>query len=249
MAGHSKWANIKHRKGRQDKKKGKLFSKLSKMITSAAREGGGDSDMNPNLAMAVDKAKDANMPKDNIERAIKKGTGELEGKDYKTDRLEAYGPGGVAIMINIVTDNRNRTLSDLKGIIRDYEGSLADKGSVAWKFEKRGKMLIEAKDEAERDRLLEPIIDFGATDYEEFEDGLIVYTKPSGLHAVKRKLEQNKIKPKEVEFSWEPKIEVKIGDKKVAKRILKLMTDLEEHDDVESVFADFDINDDILENI
>jgi len=249
MAGHSKWANIKHRKGRQDKKRGKLFSKLSKMISTAAREGGGDIDMNSNLAMVVDKAKDANMPKSNIERAIKKGTGELEGEEYKSDRLEAYGPGGVAIIINIVTDNRNRTLSDLKGILRDYEGSLAEKGSVAWKFKKRGKMLVEASNEGERDRLLEPIIEFGAQDYEELDDGLLIYTQPSQLHDVKRKLEQNKIRAKEAEFTWEPKLEVKVEDKSVAKRTLNLMDELENHDDVESVYADFDIDDQILEQI
>ncbi len=249
MAGHSKWANIKHRKGRQDKKRGKLFSKLSKMISTAAREGGGDIDMNPNLSMVVDKAKEANMPKSNIERAIKKGTGELEGEEYKSDRLEAYGSGGVAIIINIMTDNRNRTLSDLKGILRDHEGSLAEKGSVAWKFEKKGKMLIEVASEEDRDRLLEPIIEFGAEDYQELDDGLLVYTSPSQLHEVKRKLEQNKIKAKEAEFTWEPKIEVKIEDKSTAKRILNLMDELEDHDDVESVYADFDIEDKILNEI
>lgn len=247
MAGHSKWANIKHRKGRQDAKKGKQFSKLSKMISTAAREGGGDPDKNPSLAMAVDKAKEYNMPKDNIDRAIKKGTGDIEGAEYKADRLEAYGPGGVALMINVVTDNRNRTLSEIKSVLKDHEASLAEKGSVSWKFVKRGKMLVEIKDEAERERLLEPIIEFGAVDYEELDNGLIVYTRPEDLHKVKDDLEKNKIKPKEAEFSWEPKITVLIEDKQIAGRLIKLLEKLEDHDDVDSVFSDFDIKDELID--
>jgi YebC/PmpR family DNA-binding regulatory protein len=248
MAGHSKWANIKHRKGRQDAKKGKQFSKLTKMISTAAREGGGDPDKNPSLAMVIEKAKEYNMPKDNIERAINRGTGDVEGVEYKSDRLEAYGSGGVALMINIVTDNRNRTLSEIKSVLKDHQATLAEKGSVSWKFVKRGKMLVEVGDEEEREKLLEPIIEFGAVDYEELDKGLIVYTKPSELHQVKNSLEKNKIKPKEAEFSWEPKTTIVIEDKKVAGQLIKLMETLEDHDDVESVFSDFDIKDELIED-
>jgi YebC/PmpR family DNA-binding regulatory protein len=249
MAGHSKWANIKHRKERQDKKKGKLFSKLSKMITIAARQGGGEVDKNPDLSLAVDKAKEANMPKDNIERAIKKGTGELEGSEIVSERLEAYGPSGIAIMIDISTDNRNRALSEIRGILRDYDASMAEKGSVSWKFIKRGKIIVEVASHEDRERLLEPIIEAGATDYDEMDDGFLIYTQPSDLHQVKKNLEKNKLKVKDAEFSFEPKNEISVDDKSHAKKILKLMDELGGYDDVDEVYSDFDIAEEIIDQI
>ncbi len=249
MAGHSKWANIKHRKERQDKKRGKLFSKLSKMIAVAAREKGGNPDKNPDLAMAMEKAKDANMPKENIQRAIKRGTGELEGVDYKKEIMEAYGPSGSGFIIKTLTDNKNRTLSEIRGILKEHGGSLAQKNAVSWKFEQKGKLVIRTSDDFKKENLIDKVIEAGAQDFEELEDGIIVYTEPQGLHQVKKSLKSEGVAIEETSFSQEPKTLVEVKDVSKAKTLVKLSRKLEEHDDVEAIYSDFDIPEEIVEKV
>jgi len=247
MSGHSKWSNIKYRKERQDAKKGLAFSKVSKMITVVARAKGGDPDKNPDLALAIDKAKQVNMPKENIERAIKKGTGELEGTRIEQETLEAFGPGGIGLIIKIITDNKNRTLAEIRSILRQHQGKLAENGAVKWKFDRKGQLIIRDQKGFNRDKLLELIIEVGASDYQELDNGLVVFTEPDRLHQIKEKLEKGGLKIESASFSLEPRDSVKIEDPTRAKQILKLMEELERHDDVESISSDFDIQDDIIE--
>lgn len=247
MSGHSKWANIKHRKERQDQKKGKIFSKLSQQISSATRVKGPDPDKNPELALMIEKAKAANMPKENIAKAINKGAGQLEKAGYQSERLEAYGPADIALLIDVSTDNRNRTLSEIKNILKDHQGKLAQKGSVAWKFIRRGRLIIKVKEGQDKEQLLEPIIEAGATDFKELDDGFLIFCRPDRLHSVKQDLIKNKVKISRAEISFEPKNSVVIEDKTQAKKIIELVETLEEHDDIESVNSDFDIPKEILE--
>lgn len=246
MSGHSKWANIKYRKERQDAKKGLAFSKVSKMITIAAREKGGDPDKNSDLALAIEKAKQVNMPKENIERAIKKGTGELEGVKIEQETLEGFGPEGIALLIKIMTDNKNRTLAEIRSILRQYQGKLAEKGAVSWKFLKKGQLVIRNQKGFSQDKLLELVIEIGASDFQELDDGLIVFTEPNQLHQIKEGLEKEGLKIESASFSLEPKDSVRVEDSSSAKKILKLVEKLEEHDDVESVSSDFDIPEEVI---
>jgi YebC/PmpR family DNA-binding regulatory protein len=246
MSGHSKWHSIRHKKAAVDTKRGKIFSKIVKEIAVAARLGGGDLNSNPRLRTVVAKAKSANMPSDNIEKAIKKGTGELPGVHYEEVTYEGYGPGGVAIMVNCLTDNKNRTAAEIRNIFSKKHGNMAGQGSVAWNFEKRGLITVEKSAEDEEE-LFSLVLDAGADDFNSEEKDIYeVHTKPEMLEDVKRTLEGKGIKYSLAEVTLIPKSTVKV-DEKEASRVLELMESLEEHDDVQGVSSNFDIPDEILE--
>ncbi len=245
MSGHSKWSSIKHKKGAADAKRGKLFTKLARAITVAAKEGGGDIEGNPSLSLAVQKAKDASMPKDNIERAIAKGTGEGADVDALEDVVyEGYGPGGVALLVEALTDNRNRTGSEVRHAFEKHGGSLGEPNSVAWQFDKRGVILVDGERYGEDDLMV--AIDAGAEDIAVDGDVLKVITAATELGAVRAALEQAGVAIESSELSMEPKntVEVGAGD---ASSLLRLMDFLEDHDDVDSVHANFDVPEEILE--
>jgi YebC/PmpR family DNA-binding regulatory protein len=246
MAGHSKWAQTRHKKAIVDARKGKLFSKISKEISVAARIGGGNPDMNPRLRLAIEKAKDANMPADNIKRAIMRGTGELPGATFEEAIYEGYGPGGVALMLEVLTDNKNRTISELRHIMSKYGGSIAEAGSVAWIFEKKGYILVDKKKYGE-DALMAIAIDAGAEDFknEPEEENYELITAPEDFNKVKEFLEKKNIALELAEVTLIPKNYVKL-EAEDAEKILKLMDALEEHDDVQNVYANFDIPDKVL---
>ena len=250
MAGHSKWANIKHKKKKEDKRRAKLFSKLSRRIAVAAREGGGDPEMNSDLSMAIQKAKDNNMPKDNIERAIKRGTGDLEGVDYENFVYEGYGPGGVALYLDIMSDNRNRTASELRHLLSDKGGNLGQAGCVAWMFEKRGKIVVELeKNNLDEDTMMLTAIECGADDVFSSDQIATIHTEPGDLQLVRDNLEEEGIEVESADLAMIPKNEVKVKDKKTAQKTLDLMDDLEDHDDIQDVYANFDIPDEIMEEL
>jgi YebC/PmpR family DNA-binding regulatory protein len=247
MAGHSKWAGIKHKKAIVDARRGKLFTKLARAITVAAKEGGGDIEGNPALALAVQKARDASMPKDNIERAIAKGTG--EGAD--ADALEAvfyegYGPGGVAILVEAMTDNRNRTGSDMRHIFSKHGGNLGEPGSVAYLFDKRGLIVVDGERYSEDDLL--PAIEAGALDVSADDDVLEVLTEPADLAAVRRALEEAGIELQTAELGYHPKTTVPV-EEEGARRLLRLVDALEDNDDVDEVHANFDVDAAVLERV
>ncbi|MCZ6691639.1 MAG: YebC/PmpR family DNA-binding transcriptional regulator [Planctomycetota bacterium] len=242
MAGHSHWAGIKHKKGIADKKKGKVFSKWAKQIISAARKGGGDPSMNLHLKYAIEKARASNMPKDKIERAIKKGTGELEGGDLTELLYEGYGPGGVAILAEILTDSRNRTFSEIKKIFEKRGGNIGATGCVAWMFESKGFITVEEGSIGEDD-LMELAIEAGATDLET-ESGLFqITTEPLLFDKVKGFLEEKGIKLQGAEITRIPKSYVPL-DASTGKKTLSLLDELEDHEDVQNVHANFDLPDD-----
>jgi YebC/PmpR family DNA-binding regulatory protein len=245
MSGHSKWSSIKHKKGAADAKRGKLFTKLARAITIAARDGGGSADANPALGIAVQKARDASMPKDNIQRAIDRGTG--EGEDaaaIESVVYEGYGPGGAAILVETLTDNRNRTGSEIRHAFERHGGSLGEPGSVAWQFEKRGVILLDGERYGEED--LMPAIDAGAEDVSEDGDLLKITTAASDLTAVRSALESAGVEVQSAELSMEPKSTVEVGESD-APALLRLMDALEEQDDVDSVHANFDVPEEIME--
>ena len=245
MSGHSKWASIKHKKGATDAKRGKIFSKLIKEVTVAARLGGGDQAGNPRLRVAVQAAKAENMPKENIERAIKKGTGELEGTSYEEFNYEAYGPGGVAIIIDCLTDNRNRTVADIKHIFDRYGGNLGEPGCVAWMFEKKGLIVLE-KDKVEEEKLFDLALEAGAEDIKEGEREFEVVTDPGELESVKKVLDDSGLSYTLAEISMIPQNTVKL-EGKGAQQMLNLMEALEDNDDISHVYANFDIPDEVME--
>jgi YebC/PmpR family DNA-binding regulatory protein len=232
MSGHSKWASIKHKKGAADAKRGKIFTKLIREITVAAREGGGNADANPRLRLAIQKAKDANMPADNIERGIKKGTGELEGVSFENVSFEGYAPGGVAVIVEGLTDNKNRTTSEVRSIFTKRGGNMAGAGSVAFQFDKKGVFMVKRQNATE-DELLNIALDAGAEDLTFDEDFFQIICAPHDFDKV----------------SMVPKNEIKIEDKETASKILALVEDLEDNDDVQNVFTNFDIPDEILKEI
>jgi YebC/PmpR family DNA-binding regulatory protein len=246
MSGHSKWAGIKHKKALVDAKRGKLFSKLIKEITVAARQGGGNSDTNPRLRTAISDAKNANMPAQNIERAIKKGTGELPGTSYEDVSYEGYGPGGVAVMLECLTDNKNRTTAEIRNLFSKKGGNLAGTGSVSWLFRKKGLIVIDQK-EVEEDRLMSIVLEAGAEDLRVEDDVYEVITEPANLEKVKKEIIDNSIKYTIAELTMDPKSTVKIDDRTVAKQVLELVEALEDTDDVQHVYANFDIPDKIIE--
>ncbi|MBW1916640.1 MAG: YebC/PmpR family DNA-binding transcriptional regulator [Deltaproteobacteria bacterium] len=246
MSGHSKWSTIKRRKGAQDAKRGKIFSKLIKEITVAARLGGGDPTGNPRLRAAIEAAKAENMPKDNIDRAIKKGTGELEGSSYEEVIYEGYGPAGVAMLVESLTDNKNRTVSDIRYLFSKYGGSMGEAGCVSWMFDKKGVIVFD-KASVNEDELLEAALEAGADDLQEGESELEVLTEPGNFEAVKKALEDKGFNYLLAEIQMHPKSTVRIEEEKSAQQVLKLMEMLEDHDDVQHVFANFDIPDQIIE--
>jgi len=246
MSGHNKWANIKHRKAAQDAKKSQVFTKLIREIIVAAREGGGDPSTNPRLRTVLEKAREANMSRDTVERAIKKGTGELEGERYEEIIYEAYAPGGVALYILTLTDNKNRTAQELRHILSKNGGSLAESGSVAWLFERKGVIEIPAEKISDMDEFMLLAIDAGAEDIEE-GDPVLVYTAPESMTALRDELAKNGFEG-EARMIYKPKNSVKVTGSE-AEKVLKLVDALEENDDVQEVFGNFDIDDAELDAI
>ena len=238
MSGHSKWATIKHKKGALDAKRGKIFTKLIREITIAARNGG-DPDSNPRLRTAIAAAKAENMPADNIKRAVQKGTGELPGAIYEESVYEGYGPGGVALIMDITTDNKNRTLSEIRHILTKCGGNLGANGCVAWMFNKRGYVVVE-KDKVDEASLLELATEAGAEDMSEDGSNWEVFTPPASFHQVVDKLKSAGITPAAAEVSMIPQSYIKLSGKE-AGQMMRLMEDLEDHDDVQHVYANFDI--------
>jgi len=247
MSGHSKWATIKHKKGAADAKRGKVFSKLIKEITVAARIGGGDPNGNARLRTVLDKARAANMPSDNITRAIKKGTGDLEGFSYDEVTFEGYGPGGVALLVETLTDNRNRTVAELRHLFSKMGGNLGEAGCVAWMFTKRG-VLTFSKGKDTEEQLMSVAIDAGADDIRDEEDLISVVTDPSSFEAVKTACESKGLKPVEASVQMVPQSTVKL-QRNEAEKMLKLMDALEDHEDVQNVYANFDIESKLIEEL
>jgi YebC/PmpR family DNA-binding regulatory protein len=244
MSGHSKWATIKRKKAVTDSKRGKAFTQIIKEITIAARMGGGDPKSNPRLRLAVDKAKASNMPADNIKRGIQKGTGELPGVAYEDVTYEGYGPGGVALIIESVTDNRNRTVSEIRHMLERHNGKLGASNSVAWMFHKKGVISI-GRSRFDEDPLMEIVLEAGADDMKSEDETYEITTPPDTFIAVKEALEAKGIAPDSADIQLIPENTVKVGEKD-AESVLKLMEQLEEHDDVQHVYANFDIDDKVL---
>lgn len=247
MSGHSKWATIKRKKGALDAARGKLFTKLIKEITVSARMGGGDPNGNARLRAAIDAAKEANMPQDNVTRAIKKGTGELEGVNYEEVNYEGYGPGGAAIMASVLTDNRNRTVSELRRIFEKHSGNMGSAGCVAWMFHKRGVITVE-KDKVEEDRLMEVALEAGADDVSEADDSWEIITAPESFETVKAAVDAAEIARTSAEITMVPENTVSLTGKE-AEHTIKLLEELEEHDDVQSVASNVDIPQEELERL
>lgn len=244
MAGHSKWANIKHRKGAQDAKRGKVFTKLIKEVTVAAKIGGGDPEGNPRLRAAIDKAKGENMPKDTIERAIKKGTGDVDGVNYEEGSFEGYGPGGVAMIVEFLTDNRTRTVADVRHIFNKHNGSLGVSGSVSFLFDRKG--LIAFSADRDYDEIFEAALEAGAEDVKDEGDAYEVITDPSDFMDVRDALAGAGLQWESAEVTMIPQTMVQLEGKQ-AEQMLKLMDKLEDNDDVQNVYANFDISDEEIE--
>ncbi len=246
MSGHSKWSTIKRKKGAIDAKRGKIFTKLIKEITVAARMGGGDADANPRLRSAVNTAKAENMPKDNIERAIKKGTGNLDGANYEEILYEGYGPGGVAILVETMTDNKNRTVADIRHFFAKAGGNLGESGCVAWMFAKKGLILI-GKEDISEEELMDIAIEAGADDVVEDDEIFQILTAPEDFNQVVETLEQKGLQPQEATLSMEPINTVVVTGERPARSLLKLLGNLEDHEDVQKVHANFDIPGELME--
>ena len=244
MSGHSKWAGIKHKKAKVDAARGKAFTKIIREMTVAARVGGGDPNGNPRLRTAMLAAKAVNMPADNIERAIKKGTGELEGVAYEEITYEGYGPGGVAVLAEVMTDNKNRTVGEIRKAFSRHGGNLGAAGSVAFLFEKKGYILVEAA-KVDEDRLMSIALEAGAEDMQQEESNVSVTTQPKNFERVRDAIVKSGIHPVSAEITMLPKSTVKLTGKS-AEQMLKLMEELEEHDDVQHVYANFDIPEEIM---
>lgn len=247
MSGHSKWATIKRKKGAADAKRGQLFSKLSRAIIVAAKEGGPDPESNTTLANAIQKARDNSMPKDNIERAIQRGAGGADGDAYESMVYEGYAPGGVAVIATILTDNRNRTASDLRHIFTKNGGSLGTPGSVAWQFDRKGLVLIDGEG-IDEDELMELALAGGAEDVSDDGDGWQITTDPGDFMAVREALEGGGIGYSSAELTMVPKSTVEVTEKE-ARQLLRLIDELEDNDDVQGVYANFDISQEVLEAV
>jgi len=246
MSGHSKWSTIKRKKARSDAQRGKIFTKLIKEITVAARMGGRDENANPALRTAIAAAKSANMPASNIERAIKKGTGELPGIVYENITYEGYGPGGTALMIEVLTDNKNRTVADMRHILSKHNGNLGESGCVSWIFEKKGIIQIDSNKISE-DELLELVLESGADDMRREDDMFEIITQPGSFERVKAVLNEHNIEVDSAEITMHPKNTVKVAEKE-AEQLLKLMDALEDHEDVNNIYSNFDIDNEMLQN-
>ncbi len=249
MSGHSKWATIKRKKGKLDAERGKIFTKHIKEITIAARDGGAEPDNNPRLRTAVLAAKAVNMPADNIKRAILKGSGQLPGISYDDYTYEGYGPGGIALFIEVLTDNKNRTTAEVRHLLSKHGGSMGESGCVAWMFDQKGLITVE-KDKVEEDRLMELALDAGADDINAEEpDVYEVYTPTSFFYAVQQALEKAGVPMLSAELSRIPQTTVDVTEEKQAEQILRIMDILEDHDDVQKVWANFDIPTELLEKL
>lgn len=246
MSGHNKWSTIKHKKGAADAKRGKIFTKLIKEISIAAKLGGGDPAANPRLRTAIDKAKGENMPKDNIERAIKKGTGGMEGVVYEEIMYEGYGPGGVAVLVEVMTDNRNRTVAEVRSIFTKANGNMGETGCVAWMFDKKG--LINYDKSVDFDALFEAALEAGADDVVEEDEQVEVITEPSAFIEVREALEAKGFKHQNAEITMIPQTQIVLEGKQ-AESMLKMMDKLEDCDDVQNVYANFDISADEMEKM
>jgi YebC/PmpR family DNA-binding regulatory protein len=245
MAGHSKWAGIKRKKAVVDAARGKVFSRISRELTVAAKHGGGNPEANPHLRVVMAKAREANMPKDNVEKAIKKGTGELPGVSYEEMVVEGYGPGGVAILIEALTDNRNRTSAELRSIFSDGGGNLAGAGSVSWQFTKKGLITVSMK-LIDEERLLDLVLEAGAEDMAQDGQTFSITTDMHHLEPVKAALQAKQLAWESADLTLIPSSTMRVEDPAQAKRLLELLDDLEEQDDVQHVYANFDIPDAIL---
>jgi YebC/PmpR family DNA-binding regulatory protein len=247
MSGHSKWSTIKHKKAAQDAKRGAMFTKVIKELTVAARMGGGDVDMNPRLRTAVLKAKAVNMPQDTMQRAIMKGTGELPGVHYEEITYEGYGPGGVAMIVTVLTDNRNRTVAEIRKIFSKNGGNLGESGCVAWMFQKKGLIVVD-KDKVDEDELFTIALEAGAEDVRPADAMYEVITSTEDFEAVKQGITTKGIEPSSSEVSLLPQTTVRLEGSQ-ARQLLKLMDELEEHDDVQNVYANFDIPDEVMAEV
>ncbi len=246
MSGHSKWSSIKHKKGAADAKRGKIFTKLVKEIIVAAKEGGGDIEMNPRLRLAVSTAKGSNMPNSNIERAIKRGTGELDGVSYENFTYEGYGQNGVAIIVETLTDNKQRTVADVRHIFSKYGGNLAENGSVSYMFDQKGLIMIP-KNDLDEDEVMMASLDAGAEDLIIEEGNFIIYTAYADLHSVHKKLEEAGYNIEKAELTRIPQNTIQADE--VAEKLLKLIDHLEDCDDVQKVYANFEISDEVFERL
>jgi len=247
MSGHSKWATIKRKKGKADAERGRMFTRLIKEITVAARSGGGDADANPRLRTAISTAKAANMPADNIKRAIKKGTGELPGTTYEEATYEGYGVGGVAVYLSVLTDNKNRTVSEIRHIFSKYNGNLGENGCVAWMFDKQGIINVE-ESVCDEETLMEIVLEAGASDMGKSGGVYEIIAAPEDLDGVRTALEGKSIPITSAEVTLVPQNTVKLTEKQ-AETMIRMYEALEEHDDVQNVFANFDIDDTIMEKL
>ncbi|HJX01586.1 MAG TPA: YebC/PmpR family DNA-binding transcriptional regulator [Candidatus Humimicrobiaceae bacterium] len=249
MSGHSKWHSIKHKKAKEDAKRGNMFGKLSRNIIVAVKEGGG-SDPRDNIALAnaIAKAKEYNMPQSNIERAIKKGTGEIEGGNFESILYEGYGPGGIAIIVEVMTENRNRTASDIRNILTRLNGTLGESGSVSWQFERKGLIIVDRKEVKNEEEFMLNMIDSGAEDIDEDDDVYEIKTPPTEFIKVKETLEKNKINIKSSELGLIPKSTIKLS-KEESVKALRLVNALDEHDDVQNVTSNLEIPDEILNEV
>ncbi|WP_448587897.1 YebC/PmpR family DNA-binding transcriptional regulator [Thermocrinis sp.] len=245
MAGHSHWAQIKHKKAKADAQRGKLFTKLIREITVAVRQGGPNPDTNPRLRTAIENAKKANMPMETVERAIKKGTGELEGENYEEVIYEGYGPGGVALMILTTTDNRNRTTSEIRHVLSKHGGNLGSSGCVSFLFDRVGFIEVP-RDSISEDELYEKALEAGAEDLQAGELAYTIYTLPEELYKVKENLQSLGVQVEKAEITFKPNSAVSITDPETAKKLLKLLDALEELDDVKEVIANFDMAEELM---
>ncbi|MFV1950864.1 MAG: YebC/PmpR family DNA-binding transcriptional regulator [Nitrospinota bacterium] len=244
MSGHSKWASIKHKKSAVDAKRGKVFTKLIKEITVAARMGGGDVDGNPRLRTAIASAKSVNMPKDNIDKAVKKGTGELPGVSYEEISYEGYGPGGAAVLVDVMTDNKNRTVAEIRSLFSKNGGNMGESGCVAWMFKKKGLMLVEEKN-ADEEKMMSIVLDEGAEDMNLNEGVYEIITPAESFESVRKAIEDNNIEISVSEITMVPQNTIKIEGKQ-AEKMLKLMEILEDHDDVQKAYSNFDVPEEMV---
>lgn len=248
MSGHNKWSTIKHKKGRADAKRGKLFTKIIREITVASREGGGDPDGNPRLRAAVVAARAANMPADNIKRAIQRGTGELPGTSYEEVTYEGYGPGGVAVMIEALTDNRNRTTPEIRHLFTKHGGNLGENGCVSWLFTRKGTILVARTEDLDEDEVMELVLEAEAEDMDTDDpDYVRIATAPEELHRIKDFLDNAGLQVEAAQFSMEPSSTTHL-EGKPARQMIRLMEAFDDHDDVQHIWANFDIDDEILAN-
>jgi YebC/PmpR family DNA-binding regulatory protein len=247
MSGHSKWSTIKRKKSAEDAKRGKIFTRIAREITVVARSGGGDPETNPSLRLSIEKARGANMPKDNIERAIKRGTGELEGGQLEEVCYEGYAPHGVALLVKCLTDNRNRTLSEVRRVFNRSGGNLAEAGAVAWMFDTRGYIAV-ARNDMDPDDIFMMAVDAGAEDVEIGDDFVEVYTEPGDLHWVRESLARRGLTIEDAELSQVPQTMMTLGEKETL-QLMNMIENLEELDDVQQVYSNLDISEEILATV